>query len=144
MIPTVAPRPAAAFNHGSAYVLFGSMMGAQRVRWWWRPFRRPGFEHCFAILPMAQGSVLVNGLAHGMVVEWSGFAAGDCVLALRQQWPQMRCLVVLDRATDGVYAPFEPMTCVTVVKGLLGIRAPIVVSPKGLHDLLLRRGAERL
>ena len=86
---------------------------------------------------------MVNGLASGMVLEWSEFPAVDCVIALLRQFPGIRVLMLVDQSTSGVYSPFEPMTCVTAVKAALGIRAPWVVSPKGLYDLLLRRGAER-
>jgi hypothetical protein len=130
-------------DHGPAFVMFGGSLAAGDVRWWWRPFRARGFEHVFAILPMLDGSCVVNGLASHVLIDWSPYPAADCALTLLRQFPQMSCVRVVDRTTASVYVPFEPMTCVTVVKAIFGIRAPWVVSPKGLHDLLLRRGAER-
>lgn len=130
-------------DHGPAFVLFGGSLAAGPVPWWWRPFRRPGFEHVFAIVPMVQGSCVVNGLSSHVLIDWSPHPAAECAAALLAQFNHMRCVRVVDRTTASVYVPFEPMTCVTAVKAILGIRAPWIVSPKGLHDLLLRRGAER-
>lgn len=143
MTTPVAIMPRGAFNHGPKFVIFGPRNLANSVRWWWRPFMRRGFEHVFAILPMAEGSVSIQGLAWGMVVDWSPHPAGQCALAYLQQFPQAVGVVVMDDTASGVYSPFEPMTCVTVVKAALGVRAPTIVSPKALHDLLIRRGARR-
>lgn len=143
MTVTATMLPASAFHHGPAFVLFGNTNAAMPVRWWWRPFRSPGWQHCLLIKPMRQGSVVVNGLASVVVIEWSEVPAVDCVAAMLRQFPGLRVLMLVDQTTGGVYSPFEPMTCVTAVKAALGIRAPWVVSPRGLYELLARRGAER-
>lgn len=135
--------PRSAFNHGPAFVVFGNTHAGMPVRWWWEPFRHAGFQHVFAILPMRQGSVVVNGLADGVTIEWADLPAGDCALAFLRQFPGTRILMVVDRNTGGVYVPFEPMTCVTVVKAALGVRAPWVLSPRGLYHCLTDRGAQR-
>lgn len=134
--------PSASVDHGPCFVVFGQTTGPANVRWWWKPFRRPNYEHCIVLMPQEQGCVLVDGNRGGVLVNWSPPPAADCAAALLAQFPGWRALRIA-RHPDTVYFPFEPMTCVTAVKAVLGVRAPTVVSPYGLYLELLRRGAER-
>jgi hypothetical protein len=94
----------------------------------WLPLLRPGFRHCWAVLHLPEGWLVLEALAGGMqvrlcphsaVADLPGWYAGQGhVLApARLAEPQ------------GRPAPWGPFTCVELIKRLVGVRNRRVFTP---------------
>jgi hypothetical protein len=94
---------------------------------------RPGFRHCFAALQIGDGWVACDPLKDriqlALVPRPAGFDLADFYASQGHR-------VLVGRATgQPPRAPTVPslLTCVVIVKRLLGIRAPTVVTPWQLY-----------
>jgi hypothetical protein len=99
---------------------------------------RPGFRHCFAALQVGGAWVACDPLKDRIQLALVP-RPGDFDLAAFYASQGHRVLV--GRATgERPRAPALPsfLTCVAIVKRLLGIRAPNVLTPWQLHCHLLR------
>jgi len=104
---------------------------------WWLRGLRPGFRHCLALL---------NDGRHWLVVDPLAPFTDVAVLDLPPDhdlpgWYRARGLtVVAAPVRRGLTrpAPWGPFTCVEAVKRLLGLHAPLVVTPWQLHRHLTR------
>lgn len=101
---------------------------------WLRPLR-PGFRHCFAALQQDEGLWLVCDplkdrieLAALEVAARTGLAAAYLAAGHRICRGRTRVL-----PTAGRMPLPPPLTCVGVVKRLLGVRAPGVITPWQLY-----------
>jgi hypothetical protein len=112
----------------SALVVF-----ADHVDCAWLTFLRPGFRHCFVVLRAGslwlaceplKDRIELDALALPPGFDLAAFyaAQGHRVLEGRRPPPRPR----------QAFAP-APLTCVAVVKRLLGIRAPWVWTPRQLY-----------
>lgn len=102
---------------------------------WWLRLLRPGFRHVLVALHTAGHWLIVNPLAHvtrvDLVTDRPGLdlAAwfrdqGHTVVETRTRVPPLR------------EAPWSPMTCVEVVKRLLGLHARWTLTPHALYRRL--------
>ncbi|MBC7906911.1 MAG: hypothetical protein H7Y60_09220, partial [Rhodospirillaceae bacterium] len=107
--------------------------------WAQRALLRPGFRHCFVLVPMwapaFQGWVQVDPLFIGMNINLSAPNTLECIEAqadagqLHFAWAHpVRKLRVLG---------FAPLTCVSVVKAVLGCKCR-ALTPYGLYRHLKR------
>ncbi len=99
---------------------------------WWLRLLRPGFRHCFAVIRQGPFWVVIDPMSHHTLVRVEScpelmefyVSRGITVVATRLRPPPRRP------------APWRPHTCVEVVKRLLGLRAPWVLTPWQLHKFL--------
>lgn len=110
---------------------------------WLRPLR-PGFRHCFGAVRQQDGVWIVcDPLKHRLEIA---AVRPDDELDLVRRWHEAGHRICVGRAIapPRTRAPVPgPLTCVAVVKRLLGVRAPGVLTPYQLHRHLLSRPADR-
>ena len=102
------------------------------------------FAHCFAMRRDERSGVwtLVEHSIAGLAVEvWNDQQAGAFI---EHTLERGHLLYVASRRREvSLVAPLL-QTCTSVVKALLGVRAPWVITPRGLYRLLTQMGAEPL
>lgn len=107
-------------------------------RIWWLGWLRPGFRHCFALLNDSEHWLAVEPLASCMEITVlptpADFNLPDW---LRGQGHHV-VEAMLDRRLIHP-APFAFLNCVEVVKRVLGIRAPWVITPYLLYQHLQQK-----
>ena len=131
----------------TAYVVF---QGAEHRRAW-RIFTRRGWRHCWLIMPAKvsgvslfaeQSTVMINPGTDHIAVDFvqrspkalaqDALAEGaTCVIKIR-----------IDQKFTGAYVPRGLLTCVSLIKAALGLRAWYVWTPEHLARHLLRVGGE--
>lgn len=127
--PAVATLPAA---WPAAWVVFRG----EAPLWWLRALK-PGFRHCLALLNDGRHWVVLDPLA-----PFTDLAVLD--LAPDHDLPgwyrAAGLTVVAAPVRRGLTrpAPWAPFTCVEAVKRLLGLHAPLVLTPWQLHRHLTR------
>lgn len=106
---------------------------------WWRIFTRPGYRHVFAIAERAGGTVIVNAMSHRLDADWIALPIGSYA---RELLERHGCWIVAYTTSIPPRPVHRPIcTCVEIVKAVLGIRAPWVLTPWQLYRWLRRRGA---
>lgn len=98
----------------------------------WLRGLKPGFRHVFVALPAPGGWITVDPLSTLLEVEYHPLPPDTDLAA----WFRTRGHRVLESPLHPpmpVHWPFTPLTCVSVAKRLLGIRAPLVVTPWQLY-----------
>lgn len=133
-------------EHRTYWVVFGESGVAGAGRPWWYCFCREGWRHCFVIADSAnsQGvmtSSVVNPLAHSVQIR-SYLCAGSTLAAEASELGFV--VLKVETATPTGYIQRGLISCVTVVKAVTGIRAPLVQTPRMLFKHLQRLGAEQL
>lgn len=113
-----------------ALVVFSGYSDLKWLRW-----LRPGFRHCFVLLETGVGWVLINPLSNGTEVDiWPE----DQEEALRA-WFVQNGYEVIDETVQPLASkalPWSLYSCVEVVKRLLGLRDPRIVTPWQLYRFL--------
>jgi len=112
---------------GSALLVFCHETEIAWLRW-----LKPGFRHVFVALPAPGGWITVDPLSTLLEVEYHPLPPDTDLAA----WFRTRGHRVLESPLHPplpVQWPFTPLTCVSVAKRLLGIRAPLVVTPWQLY-----------
>jgi hypothetical protein len=111
-----------------AYAVF-----SPRADLWWLRVLRPGFRHCFVLLADKDRAVSVDPLASRIDVASVDAPLGVGALLDSLEAAGMR--VVPARLPYGADTGwrFGIFTCVEVVKRVLGIRAPLVLTPYQLY-----------
>ena len=107
---------------------------------WWLRLLRPGFRHCFVALNDGRHWVVVDPLAPFTDVAVLGIGAGYDLPG----WFRGLGMIVLPapmRPGHARPAPWGPFTCVEAVKRVLGLHAPLVLTPWQLYRRLTRSGA---
>lgn len=102
---------------------------------WWLRFFPKGFRHCFALISDAGRWVVVNPMSHWTDIAVLPEAADnarveDIVRALADKNIAARVCAVAEPARRTL--PPTPFTCVEVVKRIVGLRAPWVLTPAAL------------
>lgn len=102
------------------------------------------FAHCFAMRRDERTGVwtLVEHSIAGLAVEvWNDQQAGAFIQHTMEHGHLL--LVASRRREVSLVAPLL-QTCTSVIKALLGVRAPWVFTPRGLHRQLVKLGAETI
>ena len=121
-----------------ALVVFEDRSDARLLRW-----LRPGFRHCFCLIGGDHRWTLCDPLkSHLATASIDGLSAAD--LACRLSTPGRRVLHgMLGEPDPKVPMVPRPLTCVEIVKRLIGLSAGSVVTPHQLYRCLLRPGPGR-
>jgi hypothetical protein len=93
---------------------------------WLRPFLRPGFRHCFCAVVAGDYWILVDGRRGLPVIEVVAAASYDLGAFYRRLGYTVAPVAVMPIAPR---SPIVPATCVAAVKRVLGIRAPLALTP---------------
>jgi hypothetical protein len=125
--PAAAPSMAAALRPPAAWVVF---RGESPL--WWLRLLKPGFRHCLALLNDGRCWVVVDPLAPFTDVTVLDLPP---VFDLPGWYRDQGLAVVAAPLRRGLTrpAPWAPFTCVEAVKRLLGLHAPLVLTPWQLH-----------
>lgn len=98
----------------------------------WLRWLRPGFRHVFVALPAPGGWITIDPLSTVLEVEYHPLPPDTDLAA----WFRTRGHRVLESRLHPPLPtqwPFTPLTCVSVAKRILGIRAPLVLTPWQLY-----------
>ena len=119
-----------------ALVVFEDRSDARLLRW-----LRPGFRHCFCLTGGDRRWTLCDPLkSHLAIASIDGLTAAD--LALHLGVPGRRVLHGMLATADISAGPgLRPLTCVEIVKRLIGLPARSVITPYQLYRRLLRPAA---
>lgn len=122
-------------NHGKKIVVV-AFADAQRPPW--LRFLAKGFRHCFALVATSGRWVVIDPMSHWTEVAWladeDGAGPEDMVRALEDRgFAAVACAVIEPEKRGAGPALY---TCVEVVKRVLGVRAPKVLTPRQLFRFL--------
>ncbi len=121
-----------------ALIVFSDNSGA-----WWLKLLKPGYRHCFAMVETDRGILWVDPLSNSLTLKiLEGYELNALV-----RWYRETGLKVVNVPLETTRRkPFcwAPMTCVEVVKRLVGIRDPFIVTPWQLYRLLNRTKSENI
>jgi hypothetical protein len=96
---------------------------------------RPGFRHCFAVVQSTDTCLLVEPLAHRLeITAHPQLTIKDLTDAYRRLG--LRVVHVHPEPVFRRPAHCRPFSCVELVKRLLGLRLPFVVTPWQLYRQL--------
>lgn len=116
--------------HQDAIVVFGDQSNLL-----WLRLLKPGFRHCFVLLELDTGWVMLDSLAH-----WIHVAIIPPVpshdLARWYQDHGYRTVTLTCALPPTSAAPWAPFTCVETVKRALGIHRPGIWTPHQLWRFL--------
>jgi len=114
-----------------AIVVFGDQVGL-----FWLRILEPGFRHCFVLLELDNGWVMLDPLAHWMhVAILPPVPSGE--LAAWYRGHGYRAVVVCPDQPPRRSAPWAPFTCVETVKRALGIHRFGIWTPRQLWRFLV-------
>ncbi|NVK19309.1 MAG: hypothetical protein HWE30_11485 [Methylocystaceae bacterium] len=114
----------------TALVVFSDNAGA-----WWLRLLKPGFRHCFVILETDRGCIWLDPLSNGFTVKpLEGYEMAGLLKWYKDQG--MRVLKINVDNTSAAAHFWAPMTCVEVVKRLIGLRETFVLTPWQLYRTL--------
>ncbi|TVR97364.1 MAG: hypothetical protein EA406_09900 [Rhodospirillales bacterium] len=102
---------------------------------------KPGFRHCFVSLRRPQGWILIDPLSHKIDTFILEDVQTDQLLSWcrNHDCTAIRTRVRVDHRQSWV--PVAPLTCVEVVKRVLGIQRRRIVTPWQLFCHLREQGA---
>jgi hypothetical protein len=114
-----------------------AFVDAERPRW--LRLLAKGFRHCFALVRSSGRWVVINPMSHwtdvvALAETADGASADEMVRALEERGLAAVACTVEEPARRAV--PFAPFTCVEVVKRILGITEPLVLTPWQLFRFL--------
>lgn len=98
----------------------------------WLRGLKPGFRHVFLALPAPGGWITIDPLSTVLEVEYHPLPPDTDLAA----WFRARGHRVLESPLHPPLPtqwPFTPLTCVSVAKRILGIRAPLILTPWQLY-----------
>lgn len=115
------------------YAVFDDNFGDRRAPFFIHWFTRPRFRHVYLLLPAKIGTLIVNPLAGGIRVDWAPFDPAACALACVEAG-----LVVAEGDTkiNLCYKWRGLITCVSVVKALIGLNDWRIITPYQLYRRL--------
>lgn len=131
----------------TAWVVF---QGSDHRRFW-RIFTRRGWRHCFVILPVYYPEPGLAAIKYAQVFEPKmNYLASDVIFKaprdLVQEALDNGATAVIKYSVDTINLPFYiprgVISCVSIIKCLLGIQAYFVVTPKQFARWLIRNGGE--
>jgi hypothetical protein len=116
-----------------ALVVFCGQSRLPILRW-----LKPGFQHCFVAVQRSNLWIVCDPLAHHTDL----FVIDNHTLGDLASWYRRHGFVAVETATRTAprrVAPLRLYTCVEAVKRILGIHAPLVVTPWQLHRHLMAK-----
>lgn len=133
----------------TAYVIF---MGSEG-RPFWRIFTRRGWRHCAVIVPAYYPdyslgsdvfSMLINPLSTHVEIDlFTTHPEAFCLKTL-EEGATMAIKVPVDHNPKRDYVPRGFLTCVSLVKAVLGLRAFSIITPEQLARRLILNGGQIL
>lgn len=99
-------------------------------------FLKPGFRHCFVDIEDGHCWISIDGRVGVPVIAAVAPAEYDLAAFYREQG---FTVVEMERGAAATRLPFINANCVGIVKVILGIRAPLVLSPWQLYKYLRRK-----
>lgn len=125
------------------YVVFEGEVSSL-LPWYVRPFVSPGFRHVYAMRGIRKRgrprTLIVNQVAQGLLVDVCRAPVEHCALA---ELDAGRTVVQVAGRLQPRYT-LRVVSCVGVVKSLLGIYAWHVWTPRQLHKYLISTGGRDL
>lgn len=111
-----------------AIIIFSDNSGV-----WWLKWLKPGFRHCFMILETDRGCLWIDPLSQQLTIK---ILADHELNALIRWYREMGMRVLTTTVNTSGLQPhnWSPMTCVEVVKRLVGLRDPFVWTPWQLYQ----------
>ena len=112
---------------------------------WWLGGLKSGFRHCFIAFNDGRHWITLDPLSHRTEVMVQEVPADFDLRAFYEE-RGMRCVTAALAPTPLRCAPPGPFTCVEAVKRALGLRAPLVWTPRQLYRRLTGipgKGADR-
>lgn len=123
-------------DNGGKKVVVVAFADAERPRW--LRLLAKGFRHCFALVAASGRWIVIDPMSHWTEVVWladeDDASPEDVVRALEERGLAAVACVVIEPEKRGT-GP-APYTCVEVVKRVLGVRAPQVLTPRQLFRFL--------
>lgn len=114
----------------TALVVFSDNAGV-----WWLRYLKPGFRHCFVMLETDRGCVWIDPLSTGLTIKpLEGFELAGLMRWYKDQGMRVVKVNVDERKAQAF--SWAPMTCVEVVKRLIGLRDCAVLTPWQLYQKL--------
>ena len=117
----------------------------------WRIFTARGWRHCAVILPVYSPGATLFSEGHAVAIQSIGWGVEVVVLeksALEVAQTQLKegataaLSIPIDLDMKRLYVPRGLLTCVSLIKAVLGLRGGwYVFTPKHLCRYLLRHGA---
>lgn len=129
----------------TAYVVF---QGAEHRRAW-RIFTRRGWRHCWLIMPanppkhslFAKAfAILIGSQTDHVSVDFVQRPSAELAQEALKDGATCVIKIAIDQKFTGAYVPRGLLTCVSLVKAALGLKAWYVWTPKHLARYLLRSG----
>lgn len=130
----------------TAYVVF---QGAEHRRAW-RIFTRRGWRHCWLIMPAnpprhslfaKAGSILISAGTDHVSIDHVQRPAKELAQSALNDGATCVIKIAIDQKFTGAYVPRGLLTCVSLIKAALGLKAWFVWTPEHLARYLLRNGA---
>ena len=119
-------------------IVFSDNTGA-----WWLKFLKPGYRHCFAVVETDRGCIWVDPLSTNLNLKvLEGYELAGLIKWYRDMG--MKVLSVNVAPSQGGDFPWAAMTCVEIVKRLVGIRNRWIVTPWQLFSFIKRTKSENI
>lgn len=108
---------------------------------WWLRFLKSGFRHCFIILETDRGCVWVDPVSNRFSIKiLEGHELKGLVAWYRNMDMKVLEVSVLD--SPGKSFIWAPLTCVEVVKRLIGLNTMFICTPWQLYKYIKRTKSE--
>jgi hypothetical protein len=104
----------------------------------WLRWLRPGFRHCFVVLRLDDEWLACDPLLHRLELQRLRLPADFDLATFYVERGHRVLMGWTDAPTPPILPSLEPLTCVSVAKRALGLRASRVLTPWQLYRWLLR------
>lgn len=104
---------------------------------------RPGFRHCFCLIARESGWLLCDPLKQSIHLAWLPAIGADRLLQHFSRDGRTALLGTAAEPTPSLRLRLRPLTCVEVVKRVLGLAGVPATTPWQLHETLRRNGEWR-
>lgn len=120
-------------------------------RRFWRIFTRRGWRHCFVVLPVyhpepgigaSEFSQVINQTTNRIDAKVFFQSPKSCAESFLKDGAKCVVKIRVDRRKLPNYVPRGFLTCVSLIKAILGVGAWYVWTPEHLARWLLRNGGE--
>lgn len=116
-------------------VIFSDYLGGHRAPFYVHWFTRPRYRHCYLLKRASQGTLVVNPLWDELHIYQTPWPIEECTIAAHLEGNIVRR--VTNRYSPR-YTPRGLITCVSVIKAILGINHAKIITPYQLDGYLLK------